>query len=392
MKIAQVNVFFHPFMVGGAEWYVYNTSRELTRLGHEVHVYTADRYNGERAPPEEVREGVTIHRLPLRLDWTYRMKVWPDSLAKSLEGGSYDVIHTYDYAQPHSKVAIKAGKEAGVGTALTVFDVHSMIPRRWYKQVPMRMMEKYLGGGVLAGADRVLVRAPSLIPPLLELGAEEERVVVTPSGIRDESLGAFDGDSFRRKYSIDGEPLILYLGRLNPLKGPQYLLEAAPSILERFPKAELAFVGPDQSGYSKSLRETAARLGVEDHVHFPGAIYDLREKMEAYAACQVFVLPTAFEGTSQAIFEAMAQGKPVVATNVGGIPSQVTDGEEGFLVEHGDVDGLKAKVLEVLTTPGLADKMGSKGKHRVEAHRYSVLTANLVEIYDHVRRNGGADS
>jgi glycosyltransferase involved in cell wall biosynthesis len=387
LKIAQVNVFFYPFMVGGAEWYVYNISRELTKMGHEVHVFTADSYNGTKAKHDEVVEGITVHRLPLKVDLTYRVKVWT-GLEEVLAKGSFDIIHTYDYAQPHSKVAIRAGKKAKVGTVLTVFDVHSMIPRIWYKQLPMKMMEGYLGRDTLAGADRILVRAPMLAPRLLELGGTEDRILVTPSGIRDNSLGVFDGAAFRRKHDVKGAPLILYLGRLNPLKGPQYLLDAAPSILKEFPDASFVFVGPDQSKYTKSLEARAAKLGIGSHVRFLGPIYDFEEKMQAYASCSVFVLPTAFEGTSQAIFEAMAQGKPVVATRVGGIPSQVDDGVEGFLVEHADSRALAAKVIEVLKTPGLASEMGKKGKQRVEAHRYSVLASNLVKIYEQVSKDG----
>jgi glycosyltransferase involved in cell wall biosynthesis len=387
MKIAQVNVFFYPFMVGGAEWYVYNISRELTNMGHEVHVFTADSYNGTKAAHDEVVEGITVHRLPLKIDLTYRVKVW-SGLEEALAKGSFDIIHTYDYAQPHSKVAIRAGKKAKVRTVLTVFDVHSMIPRIWYKQIPMKVMEGYLGRDTLAGADRILVRAPMLAPRLLELGGTEDRILVTPSGIRDNSLGVFDGAAFRKKHGVKGAPLILYLGRLNPLKGPQYLLDAAPSILKEFPDASFVFVGPDQSKYTKSLEAQAAKLGIGSHVHFLGPIYDFEEKMQAYASCSVFVLPTAFEGTSQAIFEAMAQGKPVVATRVGGIPSQIDDGVEGFLVEHADPRALAAKVIEVLKTPGLAVEMGKKGKQRVEAHRYSVLASNLVKIYEQVSKDG----
>jgi glycosyltransferase involved in cell wall biosynthesis len=288
-------------------------------------------------------------------------------------------------------VAIRAGKKAKVGTVLTVFDVHSMIPRTWYKQLPMKMMEGYLGRDTLAGADRILVRAPGLIPAILELGGEQDRIVVTPSGIRDNSLGVFDGAAFRKKHNIEGEPLILYLGRLNRLKGPQYLLDAGPSILREFPDASFVFVGPEQSGYSKSLQARATKHGIGSHVHFLGPIYDFEEKMQAYASCSVFVLPTAYEGTSQAIFEAMSQGKPVVATRVGGIPSQVTDGLEGFLVDHADSTALAAKVIEVLKTPGLASEMGKRGRKRVDAHRYSVLASNLVKIYEQVSEGRRSD-
>jgi glycosyltransferase involved in cell wall biosynthesis len=380
LKIAQVNVFFQPFMVGGAEWYVYNISRELTRMGHDVHVFTADRYNGKTADQSETIDGISVHRLHLKIDWSYRMKIW-DGLAEALHGGAFDVIHTYDYAQPHSAVALGAAKKAGCRSALTVFDIHSMIPRVWYKQYPMKLMEDYLARRTLPRTDRILVRAPNLIQPLIELGGERDRILVTPSGIRDDSLGDFDGESFLRKYKIDGSPVILYLGRLNPLKGPQYLLDAAPKILSSFPDSQFVFVGPDQSGYGEILRTQASKHGVESHTHFVGPIYDFNEKMQAYASCDVFALPTAYEGTSQAIFEAMAQGKPVVASNVGGIPSQISDGAEGFLVDYGSSEQLTTRIVQILGDKSSATKMGQKGRQRVMDHRYSILASRLAAIY-----------
>ena len=76
MKIAQVNVYYNPFFVGGAEWYVYNISKRLAKMGHEVHVFTARKYQGKDAPEKEEIEGVIVHRLPFKLDISYRLKIW----------------------------------------------------------------------------------------------------------------------------------------------------------------------------------------------------------------------------------------------------------------------------------------------------------------------------
>lgn len=384
MKIAQVNVYFKPFMVGGAEWYVYNISRELAKRGHDVHVFTANRYGKDTAPAEETMDGFRVHRLPLKADFSYRMKSW-DGLVEALKAEKFDLIHTYDYAQPHSADAIRAGAESDARTVLTVFDVHSMIPRRKYKQVPMRVMEKYLAGKTLAKADRILVRAPNLVAPLLKLGAPRDKVVVTPSGVRDESLGVFDGPGFRERHSIAGSPVVLYMGRLNPLKGPQFLVEAAPKVLSASPGAEFVFVGPDQTGYSEELMSKASKLGVGSHMHILGPIYDFEEKMSAYSSCDVFALPTSFEGTSQSIFEAMAQGRPVVSTNVGGVPYQLTDGIEGRLVPYANVDALAGAITQITADRALANLMGSRGRERVQSQRYSVLTETLEGIYKEVR-------
>ena len=134
-----------------------------TWKGHDVHVFTAARCNGTEAKASEVVDGINVHRFQMRIDWSYRMKVWK-GLGEALAAGSFDVIHTYDYAQPHSRVALRAAKKTDSATALTVFDVHSMIPRTWYKQFPMKLMEGYLGKRTLPSADKVRSGPPTSSP------------------------------------------------------------------------------------------------------------------------------------------------------------------------------------------------------------------------------------
>ena len=377
-------MYFKPFMVGGAEWYVYNISKRLVKMGHEVHVYTVDIYNGEKKASEEEIEGIHVHRLSLRIDWSYRLKVWK-GLKQALLEGSFDVIHTYDYSQWHSRVALQAATETHAKSALTVFDVHSLIPRTWYKQLPMKLFERFFAKRILNSADKVLVRAPTLLPRLRSIGIQENKMIVTPSGINDESLGQFNGSKFREKYDIKGNPIILCLSRLNPLKGPQHLLNVAPVILEKYPDASFVFVGPDQSGYLEHLKGLSKNLGIEKNIYFTGAIYEFQEKMEAYASCDVFVLPTTYEGTSQAIFEAMSQARPIVATDVGGIPSQIENGKEGILVPSADDSSLSRSILRLLDDPQFGGQLGSHAKEKVENFRYSVLASDIAKIYQELK-------
>jgi glycosyltransferase involved in cell wall biosynthesis len=381
MKLAQVNVYFYPHMVGGAEWYVYNISKELVRRGHEIHVYTADTYQGQKiTPTDEVVEGINIHRVPLWMNFTYRAKIWK-GLENRLLKGDFDIIHTYDYAQPHSYVAVKAGNVAEERVALTVFDVHSMIPRPFYKQFFMKLFDRFVARMTLKRASKVLVRAPNLVEALVGFGTPRERIVVTPSGINDESLKKADGSSFLERYSISGWPVILFLGRLHHTKGLKYLVMAAPAILGVYPDAKFVFVGPDHSGYKSALVMLGQRLGVEDNLLFTGPIYDLQRKLEAYAAADVFVLPSSYEGTSQAVWEAMAQGRPIVATNRGGIPFQVEQRREGLLVEYGDVVALATVLLRLLDDEKLAERLGRRARERVKGLRYSELVGELEDIY-----------
>jgi glycosyltransferase involved in cell wall biosynthesis len=232
-----------------------------------------------------------------------------------------------------------------------------------------------------------MVRAPELVPSLLEMGAQSSRITVTPSGLRDESLGHYDGLRFKQKYGLTGSPMVLFLGRMNPLKGPQVLIGAIPKIRKEFPAATFAFVGPDQGDYGSVLKKQVNQLGVAEGVRFTGPIYELTEKMQAYAACDLFVLPTSYEGTSQAIFEAMGQGKPIIATRTGGIPSQVQDGVEGLLLPYGDPQVLAEAILSVLGNKDTMNKMSANARAKAENYRYSNLAKQVEELYTGLKAN-----
>jgi len=381
MKIAQVNVYFYPVMIGGAEWYVYNISRELVKRGHEVHVFAADKYKGEKVgPSEDVVDGIFVHRVPLWLDLTYRAKIWKGLKDRLIEG-NFDVIHTYDYGQPHSYVTGKMAHAVKKPVALTVFDVHSLIPHPFYKRFFMKVFDRYVAGFTLKKASKVLVRAPNLVDALINMGVSREKICVTPSGITAEALQSGDKAAFLGKYAISGSPVILYLGRLHPIKGPQHLVMAAPAILAACPEAVFVFVGPDQRGFKSELIEMSKQYEVSDRFVFTGPIYDFKLKMGAYAAADVFVLPSGYEGTSQAIFEAMAQATPIVATNTGGIPFQVKNGSEALLVEYGDVTALATVILRLLDDRKLAESLGERAKEKVRNFTYSFLVDQLEEIF-----------
>ena len=266
--------------MGGAEWYVYNISRRLVKMGHEVHVFTAEKYLDQSAPKKEEIEGIVVHRLPFKLDLTYRLKIWNGLADAILDEGKFDIIHTYDYAQSHTSTALRVAKKRNTPAMITVFDIHSMIPRPFYKQIPMKLFERFFAKRALCSASKLLVRAPTLIEPLEKIGVPKESIIVTPSGINEDSLGTFDGRRFLDENGITGSPVILFLGRLNPLKGPQHILKIAPDVVRDFPEAVFVFVGPDQSGYMQELGRIAKSHGLESRVFFTGAIYDFTKKMQ----------------------------------------------------------------------------------------------------------------
>jgi glycosyltransferase involved in cell wall biosynthesis len=156
-------------------------------------------------------------------------------------------------------------------------------------------------------------------------------------------------------------PTVLEVARLAEVKGQRTLLRALPRL-----DAGAVFVGRDlEAGgaYLRELEAEADRLGVAQRVVFA----DYRPDVPALiAGCDVFCLPSSAEGLPLVVLEAMAQGKPVVATTVGGTPELVADGETGLLVPPDDADALAAALARVLADEDYARRLGEAGKARVE--------------------------
>jgi glycosyltransferase involved in cell wall biosynthesis len=165
------------------------------------------------------------------------------------------------------------------------------------------------------------------------------------------------------------------------MKGPQFLLMAAPRVIQRYADATFVFIGPDHVNYKSHLLRLSEKLGLQDRVIFTGSINDFEMKMQAFAAADIFVLPSGYEGTSQSIFQAMASAKPIIASNRGGIPFQVEDGKEAILVEYGDVEAITSAIIKLLGDNELAISLGSRAKEKVKQFTYPILVNQIEKIY-----------
>lgn len=197
---------------------------------------------------------------------------------------------------------------------------------------------------------------------------------------------------FRKRYSIPPDrDLVVQVGWVIAQKGVKELLEAARLVVSKIPQAHFALVG-DGAQRNEYLRLTAS-LGLEDHVTWTGLL--VNPVLEgAYSAaqvvCQVSCWQEAFGWT---IAEAMACGKPLVATRVGGIPELVNDGETGYIIQPGDTQAIAEKIILLLRDPSLRRKMGAAGRRAVEIHfdlRKNV--AELLRVYGLNRDPGPASN
>jgi glycosyltransferase involved in cell wall biosynthesis len=176
----------------------------------------------------------------------------------------------------------------------------------------------------------------------------------------------------------ENESVVGVVGSLYPVKGHEYLLAAVPQVLKTHPRTKFVIVG--RGDLDASLKDTVKRGGLEKRVRFLG----FREDVAALLSLMdIFVLPSLSEGLSIALLEAMAAGKPVIATNVGGNPELVVDGETGYSIPPRDADTLAAKIRLLLTDQCRAKELGENGRKRVQ-QKFSLqaMADNYQRLYE----------
>jgi glycosyltransferase involved in cell wall biosynthesis len=172
------------------------------------------------------------------------------------------------------------------------------------------------------------------------------------------------------------EAVIGFVGWLIPIKGPEYLLKAMDYIWPEHPETSLVMVG--KGDLDVDLRAEALRKNVNGKVKFLGWREDINELMPVF---DMLVLPSLNEGMGRVLVEAMAAGKPVVASRVGGIPDLVRHGETGYLVPPADDKALANGIKKLLDDPGRAKQMGQQGKEYCRQFSLEAMIEKLDDLY-----------
>lgn len=196
----------------------------------------------------------------------------------------------------------------------------------------------------------------------LALGLPEEQISLIPNGVDTEYYRPeADGQALRERLHIAPDtPLVGMVARLSREKGPDLFLQAASMVAAARPDVHFCLVG--EGPLRSDLARTIEGLGLAGRIHLTGLLADMRP---VYPALDVVCLASRQEGQPLTLLEAMACGRPVVATSVGGTPELVQMGETGWLVARGDMRAMAERILWLLENPARAAEMGRLGRRRV---------------------------
>lgn len=311
-------------------------------------------------------QGVETHVIPIHgmFDWK-----WGRQFYKFLKSNRVRLVHAHEFTA--NTYGALVARLAGVPVVATIHGKSyfvDQLKRRLAYRATCRM------------ATTVVVSEDLKRFVCMSLGISPRLLQVVYNGVPETELSSeASTTTLREELSIPTDHRIVgVIGSLYPVKGHTYLLQAIPDIVKA--KGNTTFVLIGRGELEAQLRKQANDLGVDRHVRILGFRDDVPRLLRLI---DVFVLPSLSEGLSVAILEAMAAGKPVVATQVGGNAELIVDGETGYLVPPMNPSALAAHILALLGDDSLRHRLGDAGRRRVaEAFSLQQMVKSYEQLYD----------
>jgi D-inositol-3-phosphate glycosyltransferase len=393
MRIAQVSAHTSPLAplggreTGGMNVYVLELSRELARLGYEVDIFT--RLDGDLPGVEELAPNLRL----VRIEAGPREPIEKEEIVGCLpafvrgmeafeagEPARYDLIHSH-YWQSGWAGELLARKTRRPHTVMfhTLGEVKNRA--RISEEEPRVRIHHEQN---VARRATAIITASDHERVLLEryYGAAPERMHTIPCGVDLEMFRPLDQEHSRLKLGLDPRrPVILWVGRLEKLKGVDILVGAVAQLERR--DFTLLIVGGDERahGLRAELEAQAREQGVAANVRFEGAVAHDRLPLY-YSAAEVCVVPSYYESFGLVAVEAMACGTPVVASRVGGLVSTVQDGVSGYLIPWRCPEPFAEKLEVLLNNPELRGNFGRAARKSVERFRWRSVALQVAAVYD----------
>ncbi len=351
MKFVDVNPYYYPFR-GGIENRMHDTARLLTARGHDVTILTGRLPDTEE---EEVTpEGYRIIRLKSKLIDIYNPPfISSEGVLETLQSMDADVVnYNYRWAPSYNKALKKYDGRK-------VFTYHNMWGEGPGLVGKVSAVNDYLFNPTLLSFDKIICVSDYVRQDLAGRGIPAEKLEVVPNGI-----------NIRPYQPTEEGDFILSLGRLVKTKGLRYLLDAMTEVDS---KLVICGKGPEE----KNLRKQIARLGLGDRVVMKGYVSE-EEKAGLMSECRFFVMPSLFESFGIAAVELMSQGRPLVCSNVNGLPETV--GDAALMVDPKDPKALAKAMNTLLGDADLRREMGVRARRQAESYTWDHFIDNYERI------------
>lgn len=400
MKIAMLTSSYPKWAGETTAPFIEEIAAGIAARGHEVHVVLPYRHDLRRGVRER---GVYLH--PFHYAPARTLEVWgyaaglrgdvdlktstllaaPLGLTQSWRAllhltrhGDFDLIHAH-WILPNGAVAARVARVRRLPLVVSLHGSDVFFAER---NALTALVARWTG----RQASMITACSNDLGVRITALGADPQRVITVPYGVDAQQFAPTDGQALRSELGIaHDQPLLMWISRMVYKKGVHVLLEALPMILQAHPRTVLLLGG--YGDLREELGAQAQRLGLSDHVRFPGAISH-HDVNRYWNAADVAVVPAIHDrsgnvdGLPNMLLEAMSAGRPVVASRIAGIPQVIDDGVHGLLVPEGDAATLAQAVVRLLDDPVFAATLGAAARARVERELlWSQIAARFEQVY-----------
>ena len=407
-RVAMLSVHTCPLaMLGGKETggmnvYVRDLSRELGRRGIAVDCFTRSQNPDIPRIKDSLGPNARVIHLPAGPEVPYDknriVEHLPEFVDRVLDfarrdGLHYDIIHSHYWLSGLAALDLRHAWGAPIVQMFhTLGHMKNSVassPAEWEAEARIEGEAE-----VMTFADRLVAATPLERAQMVWLyGADASKIAVVPCGV---DLDLFDPIPPKEAKARLGLPesrrIILFVGRIEPLKGIDTLLRAIALIAPQIPcwQDELSVIiiggapgaGADQAEAELDrLQRLRAELGIEELVTFQGA-EDQDSLVYYYSAAEMVVIPSHYESFGMVALEAMACGTPVVASKVGGLAFNVQDGRTGFLVPERDPAALADRIRLLLSDPDLRQRLGAEAIRWVSQYSWPSVADRILKIYE----------
>ncbi len=377
MKIAHINMFYLPTF-GGVEQVMYELAQRQVKQGHEVHVFCCDSDKNKRIKlKKEIIQGVHIHRFPYWFRLSLSTFIWPSLLWRFK--GKFDIIHTH--VSGHAYILF-AGILSKLNKSKHIHTTHCSWTGAEFRPLilrPFLFLNNLIFNKIsFKLVDKVIAITPWELDILNKYIKNKNKIKVIPNGTDKILYKKVKKNNFKKQHKIKEKKLVLFFGRLNPTKGAEKLALAAINISKKRKDIAFIWVGPDEG----KAQEVERLIKSHKNMKYLGAIRGKEKIAEMYQAADVYVLPSYREGLPLTLFEAMASGLPIVASPVNGVPYEVKEPENGFLVKYGDIKNLEKNILKILDNPKLAKQISKNNFKKSKDYAWDLISKRYMEEYE----------
>jgi D-inositol-3-phosphate glycosyltransferase len=411
-RIAMLSVHTCPLATlggketGGMNVYVRDLARELGRRGIAVDVFT--RLQNPAVPrisTGRLGEAGRVIHIPAGPERPYDKNLVFDHLPEFVQRVGnfalqddlvYDLIHSHYWLSGWAALDLRATWRVPVIQMFhTLGEMKNRVAQTPEERESPRRID--VEGQIMRFADQLVAATPLEKAQMSWLyGADADKISVVPAGVDLNLFRPVPRAEAKTRIGISPDcGMILFVGRIQPLKGIDTLMRALKRLINQYPDFRenlcVSIIGGDPQPDSElermefeRLNRLQAELGIGDLVTFLGA-KDQDTLVYYYSAAEMVVMPSHYESFGMVALEAMACGTPVIGSDVGGLSFSIEDGFNGYLVPGKDPDALADKIALLLRHPGLRDHLGEQAIRWAERYAWTYIADEILDVFEMVR-------